>query len=252
VGDPAGILSTLGAWRPDVCAHLAWYGDPKTYLTSHTNLDELSASYAFLVALMEAGCRRFLMTGTCAEYAPGSGRLREDSPVGPATLYAASKLSLQLVSAQLAAEFDARVTWARIFHLYGPFENSQRLVPAVINALLADREFAATAGDQVRDYLHVADVASALCGLVDRDVAGIVNVCSGSPVTVREVIETVAGILERADLVRFGQVTNRRWDPPYICGDRGRLVKEVGWRPHFDLRAGLEDTIKWWQAQARS
>ena len=250
VGDAAGVLSALGAWRPEACAHLAWYGDPKTYLTSHANLDELSASNAFLLALMQAGCRRFLMTGTCAEYAPSTDRLREDSPAGPSTLYAASKLALQLVSAQLATEFDARVTWARIFHLFGPFENSQRLVPALINALLADKEFGATAGDQVRDYLHVADVASALCGLIDREVDGVVNICSGNPVTVRELIETTADILDRRELVRFGQVTSRRWDPPYICGDNARLVN-AGWRPNFDLRSGLEETVDWWRAQAR-
>jgi nucleoside-diphosphate-sugar epimerase len=251
VGDPAGILTTLGTWRPEVCAHLAWYGDPQTYLTSHANLAELSASYAFLLAMMEAGCRRFLMTGTCAEYAPSLDRLSEDSPTGPSTLYAACKLSLQLVSTQLAAELDARATWARIFHLYGPNEKQERLVPAVISALLANTEFAATAGDQVRDYLHVADVASALCDLIDRDVYGIVNICSGTPVKVRDLIETIAGLLERQELVRFGQATSQRWDPAYICGDNSRLVKEVGWRRHFDLRPGLADTIDWWRAQAR-
>jgi UDP-glucuronate decarboxylase len=250
VGDPVGILRTLGAWQPDLCAHLAWYGDPKTYLRSHANLDELSASYVLLVRLFEAGCRRFLITGTCAEYAPSSDRLREDSPLGPTTLYAATKLSLQMVSGQLAAEFSARVTWARIFHLYGPFESSQRLVPAVVCALLASKEFSATAGNQVRDYLHVADVASALCALIDRDVGGVVNVCSGVPVTVRQVIEAIADILERPDLVRFGQITSRGWDPRFLCGDNSRLTREAAWRPHFDLRAGLEDTIHWWQGQA--
>src|SRR6202035_4027465 len=119
VADPAGVLAAMGAWRPELCAHLAWYGDPQTYLTSHRNLDELSASNGFLVQMMESGCRRFLITGTCAEYAPRTSFLREDSRVGPATLYAASKLSLQMIAGQLATQYGAKVTWARIFHLYG-------------------------------------------------------------------------------------------------------------------------------------
>jgi UDP-glucuronate decarboxylase len=252
VGDPAGVLRALETWRPEVCAHLAWYGDPKTYLRSHANLDELSASYGFLVHLLEAGCQRFLITGTCAEYASSRDRLREDSPVGPATLYAACKLSLQMVSTQLATEFGASVTWARIFHLYGPGESSQRLVPAVVQALLADKEFAATAGDQVRDYLHVADVASALNALVEHEVGGVVNVCSGIPVRVRDLIEAIADILNRRQLLRFGQVASRGWDPPFICGDNTRLVKEAGWAPQFDLRSGLEQMVEWWKAQPRA
>jgi nucleoside-diphosphate-sugar epimerase len=249
IGDPAGVIEALDGWRPDVCAHLAWYGDPKTYLTSHANLAELSASCAFLVHMLDAGCQRHLITGTCAEYAPSSEPLRENSPVGPATLYAASKLALQMVSSQLAAEFGACISWARIFHLYGPDENSQRLVPAAIHALRSGEEFAATAGDQVRDYLHVEDVATALCALIEHEVDGVVNVCSGVPVTVRHVIESIATILGRLDLVRFGRVTSRRWDPPFVCGDNSRLVSEASWRPTFDLKSGLEDTIAWWRSQ---
>ncbi len=249
VADPARVLKTLKTWRPEVCAHLAWYADPKTYLRSHANLDELSASYGFLAHLLEGGCRRLLITGTCAEYASSRDSLRENSTVGPATLYASCKLSLQMVSAQLAAEFGARVTWARIFHLYGPGESSQRLVPAVMQALLADEEFAATAGDQVRDYLHVADVASALCALVEHDVEGVVNVCSAVPVRVRDLIEAIADILNRRQLLRFGQAASRGWDPPYICGDNTRLMNETGWAPQFDLHSGLEQTVEWWKTQ---
>jgi len=250
VSDPAGVVAALGGWRPDVCAHLAWYADPKTYLKSQRNLDELSASCAFLAYLMEAGIQRFLVTGSCAEYAPSGDRLREDSPAGPATLYAACKLSLQMVAAQLAADYGAQLTWARIFHLYGPFENSERLVPAVIKTLLAREVFLATAGDQLRDYLHVADVASGLCALVDDEVDGVVNICSAAPTTVRQVIETVAEIVGGAELVRFGQRAGSAWDPPVLYGDNTRLIEATGWRRRFELRPGLEDTVRWWQSRA--
>lgn len=246
--DPREAVSKLGDWRPETCAHLAWYADPRTYLQSSENVKNLTSSLALLPRLADAGCTRFLITGTCAEYAPSRSRLREDSPVGPQTLYAACKLALQMVAAQLAAQSAVQMTWARIFHLYGPFEYEQRLVPAVIRKLLGNEEFAATSGEQVRDYMHVSDVASAIRTLLEHNVEGTVNVCSGTEVTVRQVIETIAEMLGRSDKVRFGAVAARGWDPPYICGDNTRLVEE-GWSPRYDLRSGLAQTIDWWRSQ---
>jgi UDP-glucuronate decarboxylase len=246
--DPREAVSKFGDWRPESCAHLAWYAEPRTYLQSPENVANLISSLELLPRLADAGCTDFVITGSCAEYATSLSRLREDSPVGPQTLYAASKLALQIVSSQLGAQSALRVTWARIFHLYGPFEYQARLVPAVILKLLSGEEFEATSGEQVRDYLHVSDVAAAIHTLIEHGEAGIVNVCSGKEVTVRRVIETIAEMLGRSDKVRFGAVAARNWDPPYICGDNTRLVR-AGWSPRYDLRTGLAQTIEWWRSR---
>jgi len=246
--DPDEAVSRLGEWRPETCAHMAWYAEPRTYLQSPENVKNLTSSLALVERLAGIGCTRFLITGSCAEYAPSPSRLSEDSPVGPQTLYAASKLALHMVTEQLAALSGLQVTWARIFHLYGPYEYEQRLVPAVIRTLLGNEEFAATSGEQVRDYLHVSDVASALRMLIEHGVDRTVNICSSKEVTVRNVIETIAEMLGRSEKVRFGAVATRAWDPPYICGDNTRLVEE-GWSPQYDLRAGLAQTIEWSRSQ---
>jgi len=248
VADSSDVVAKLGDWRPETCAHLAWYAEPRTYLQSPENVRHLTTSLSLVARLSDAGCSRFVITGTCAEYAPSPSRLAEDSPLGPETLYAACKLALQMVTAQLAAQSGTQVAWARIFHLYGPFEYEQRLVPAVIHRLLANEEFAATSGEQTRDYLHVSDVGSALRTLVDSRVDGIFNVCSGREVTVRQVIETIAETLGRPGKVRFGAVASRAWDPPYIVGENARLVRE-GWAPRYDLRTGLAQTIEWWRSR---
>ena len=249
LADPAQVLAALAPWKPEACAHLAWFGDPRTYLSSPENLTELVASLAFISGLLEAGCDRVLVTGTCAEYEPSDAPLTERSLTGPRTLYAAAKLSLLMLSSQLAAQSGARLAWARIFHLYGPFEHEARLVPALIRSLLAGREFAATAGDQVRDYTHVADVASALRLLLESGADGAFNVCSGTPTTVKSLITTAAEIIGRPELVRFGAVASRAWDPPVLCGDNGHLVQRTGWQPAYQLQDGLEQTIAWWAAQ---
>ena len=247
--EPAGILTSLGDWRPEACAHLAWYGDPATYLTSPENLVQLRANLAFLPALLDAGCSRILITGTCAEYVVTEQPLTEDSPTDPRTLYAAAKLSLRMLAGQLATDAGAGLIWARLFHLYGPRERNQRLVPAVINTLLDGGQFAATEGTQVRDYLHVADVASALRGLLEAGADGTFNICSGNPVTVREVVSTIADMLDRSDSVDFGAVAVRSWDPPILTGANSRLVAQTEWAPSYGLRGGLSQTIEWWRSR---
>jgi nucleoside-diphosphate-sugar epimerase len=248
LADPTTLRASLAEWRPDACIHLAWYAEPGKYLTAPENVPALMASLTLLDELIRVGCGQIVMTGTCAEYDTDVGYLREGGPTRPLTLYAASKLSLSLMAEQIAVAAGISVAWARLFYLYGPHEDERRLVPALIRALTRGEAFPATAGEQVRDYLHVADMASALWVLAEQRVNGTVNVCSGVPVTMRQVMETIGELVGRGDLIQFGAVPYREWDPPFICGDNRRLREQGCWIPRFPtLHSGLEQTIAWWQ-----
>jgi nucleoside-diphosphate-sugar epimerase len=240
------LRSFLHEWRPQACIHLAWYAEPGKYLTSDRNLEFLNGSLQLLDALAAAQCRRVVAAGTCAEYDFDVGTLREDSPTRPATLYAASKLSLCLVGEQLARLRGMQFAWARIFFPYGPEEDPRRAVAALINALLRNERFAATEGKQIRDYLHVDDIAAAFVTLLEADAEGCFNVCSGEPVTMRAMMETIADIIGKRELIDFGAVPYREWDPMFICGDN-RRVSGIGWQPKYSLRNGLEATVAWWR-----
>jgi nucleoside-diphosphate-sugar epimerase len=115
-------------------------------------------------------------------------------------------------------------------------------VPALIHALLQGRTFAASAGTQVRDYLHVDDVASGFVRLALARASGIYNISSGTPITVQELMRTVGRILGKEDLIHFGKAEPRSWDPPHLCGDSSRL-RSLGWGPQYDLERGLNDAI---------
>jgi nucleoside-diphosphate-sugar epimerase len=173
--------------------------------------------------------------------------LREDSPTKPSTLYAAAKLAFYLVAAQRAAQLGIGFAWARLFYLYGPYEDERRLVPAAIKALSSGREFLATSGGQVRDYMHVADVASGLCALSRHKLGGVFNVCGSRPVTIADLMRTLGELLGRPELIRLGALPNREWDPDYVSGDNQRLRTEAHWKPRYALRDGLTQTISWWK-----
>jgi nucleoside-diphosphate-sugar epimerase len=244
------LRPVLVEWPPQACIHLAWYVEPGKHLTAPENVAAVTASLGLLDELIRAGCRRVVMAGTSAEYDTDPGYLREDGPLRPLTLYGSSKAALSFLARQIAADAGVDLVWARIFQVFGPYEDERRVIPALIRSLMRGEPFAASAGDQIRDYMHVADVATALTALAERGPAGTVNVCSGVPVTMRYLMETVGDIVGSTELIRFGAVPYRDWDPPFVCGDNRRLRAQTGWQPRYPiLRAGLTQTVDWWKAQ---
>jgi nucleoside-diphosphate-sugar epimerase len=248
--DSAAVAAQLARCRPEACIHAAWYAEPGKYLVAPENLDSLRSSLALLEELARVGCGHVVGVGTCFEYEMASAPLKEDSPTRPTTLYAAAKLAFSVVAGQRLAQLGIGMAWARLFYIYGPYEDERRLVPAAIKALTAGREFATTSGEQVRDYLHIADVASGLCALSRNKLDGAFNVCSGEPVTIAGLMQTLGELLGRPELIRLGAFPNREWDPMYVCGDNHRLRTQARWSPRYMLREGFADTVEWWK-QAR-
>ncbi|MBI4221013.1 MAG: NAD-dependent epimerase/dehydratase family protein [Chloroflexi bacterium] len=177
------------------------------------------------------------------------GYLAEQSGLDPRTPYAATKLAAQVAIGQLGAVTGMAAAWARLFYQYGPFEDPRRLVPSVIRAALAGRTVDVTSGEQVRDFLHVEDVARALVAIATSDVVGAVNVGSGRPITVRDLVMTLAELLGRGEFVAFGARAADQADPPFVCANSHRLRASTGWAPRFDLVDGLCDTVKWWRTR---
>lgn len=246
----AAARDAILEFQPDACIHLAWYAKPGKYLDSQENVTVLAGSLRLLHTLIDAGCSHAVMTGTCAEYAPSTSALTETNPIRPTTLYAASKLALGQVGSFAAANANMGFTWARVFYLCGPDEDPRRLIPGLIGALQRGESFRATPGHQMRDYLHVEDVASALCHLALTRQSGVYNIASGVPVTVRELMEQICDLMGKPGAVDFGALAYRSREPMVIYGDNAKL-RASGWAPRFTLRDGLQHTIDWWAAQQR-
>jgi nucleoside-diphosphate-sugar epimerase len=240
--DPAGPAGLLEAVAPTHLLHLAWYAVPGKFWTAPENLSWEQAT----LGLLRAFDGRAVTAGTCAEYDwSGAESLHEAStPLRPRSLYGATK---QAVGAAAAALGHGH---GRVFFLYGPGEHPDRLVASVARALLAGEPAPVSHGEQVRDFLHVADVGGAFAALLDSDVAGPVNIGSGQGVPVRRVVEAIGAETGAAELIRWGEIPVGPDDPPRIVADVTRLSDEVGFAPRFGLEDGLRDTVSWWRERA--
>lgn len=237
--------------QPTDLLHLAWYAEHGKFWTSPENDRWVEASLELLRAFADFGGRRAVIAGTCAEYDwNGDGLLSEDStPLAPATPYGAAKARLHVEAASVAAEAGVSLAWGRIFFVYGPGEDPRRLVASVARALIAGEPAACTHGEQVRDFLHAGEVADALATLLASNVEGPVNIGSGEPTRIKEIVAEVAHATGRPDLVRLGALPANPDEPPRLVADVRRLREEVRWKPRGSLAQGIADTVAWWAGQ---
>ena len=250
--DDEKLCNYLEQIRPDICLHLAWYAVPGKYLEARENLGMLNASLNLATKLAEVGCQKFIGIGTCIEYDTAFGYLSEFSPIKPTNLYAASKLALQQLLTQWGKTVKMELAWIRLFYQYGPGEDIRRLIPTVICSLLQSKPAQLTRGEQIRDYLHVEDVAAAIWAVAKSNLSGVVNVGSGKPVTVAEMALTVAQILGKTDLLDLGAIPYRTGDPMFICANNQLLLSQTDWSPKYALEEGLANTIMWWRDYLKS
>jgi len=246
--DERAIKAAVAAAGPSHLLHFAWYAEPGKYWTSVANVDWLRASLVLLRAFHESGGRRAVMAGTCAEYEWSADAYSEGgSPLRPATLYGTCKNALQEVLAAFSRQTGLSTAWGRIFFPFGPHEHRSRLIPSVACSLLEGRVAECTPGEQVRDFMHVDDVAAAFVALLASDVAGAVNIGSGSGVRVKDIVRSIGGQIGHSDLIRLGARPMPAGDPPSIVANVTRLQNEVGWRPSRSFETALSDTLAWWR-----
>jgi nucleoside-diphosphate-sugar epimerase len=245
--DARGVAALVAEVEPTHLLHLAWYTEHGKFWTAVENLSWVGASLALFEAFAASGGRRVVAAGTCVEYAPqGDAPCSElSTPLKPATVYGACKHATQVVLEAFARQAGVSAAWGRLFFPYGPGEPPGRLVPSVARALLAGQPACCTHGRQVRDFIHVEDAASAFVALLDSEVEGAVNVASGRPVALREVVEKVAAHAGHPDLVRLGARPAPEGEPPSLYADARRLREEVGWSPRYDLDEGIAETVEW-------
>ena len=219
---PADAYQLMG--EPETLVHLAWGGLPN-YQSLHHFEEELPSQYGFLKALIEHGLKNLVVTGTCFEYGMQPGSLREDLEARPENPYGFAKNALRLQLEHLQRVKPFNITWARLFYMFGDGQSPNSLWSQIKRTVeQGAHTFDMSGGEQLRDYLPVALVAKHLVSLtmMTRDL-GCVNVCSGTPVSVRRLVE--GWITEngwRLDL-NLGHYPYPEHEPLAFWGDRTKL-----------------------------
>ncbi len=234
------------------CIHLGWYAHPSDYLTNVPgNARSLRSSIELAAWLARRGVTRLVVAGTCAEYGDRIGPHREDEAPNPWSVYGATKASLRLLLESSMFSDSLSVSWGRIFNVTGPGESEQRLLPFVARSLLAGESVDLSPGEQVRDYLDVSDVASALVALEASAAVGAFNICSGEGRPLADMLTGLAARLDAGELLRFGARPYGEHDASSVVGCPDRIRTTVDWRHRYDVDEVLDRVAAHWSKKEK-
>jgi len=217
-------------WWADTCKgidaiiHAAWYAEPGKYLESSKNIDCLIGTLNLAKGAVQANVRRFVGIGTCFEYDLVGGLLSVETPLKPLTPYAGAKAAAFMALSQWLSRQKVEFAWCRLFYLHGEGEDARRLVPYLRSKLVAGEMAELTSGKQIRDFLDVREAAQMIVDAALSTVQGPINICSGIPITVRQLAENIADEYGRRDLLIFGARQDNLIDPPRVVGVKSKIL----------------------------
>ncbi|ALM83222.1 NAD(P)-dependent oxidoreductase [Bordetella sp. N] len=223
---PVDIVKHDCDFQPEAGAsliHLAWQGLPDYRSLSHLELN-LPASCRFIRGMVERGVSNVVVAGTCLEYGMQDGALGADTVPLPDNPYAIAKNALRqyLVCAQRTLPFSLK--WGRLFYMYGAGQNPKSVLAQLDTAIAqGDTVFRMSGGEQLRDYLPVTAVASGLVDLLRAPGDRLANICSGTPISIRRLVEERIRARSASITLELGHYPYPDYEPMAFWGKKQDL-----------------------------
>lgn len=207
----------------DACLHLAW-GEGFVH-NSPSHLLNLSAHYKFLKELMDAGIPKIAVMGTMHEVGYWEGPIDENTPCNPLSLYGIAKNSLRSALLLDAQNSNTTVQWLRGYYIYGDDEQSHSVFGKLYRAAKAgETTFPFNSGKNKYDFIRIEDLAKQITACVLQDeIDGIINCCSGKPVSIGEQIESFIADNNLKIELLYNSFPERPYDSPGVWGDSTKI-----------------------------
>ena len=192
---------------------------------------------------------RFVMVSTDEVYGSlgKSGAFREDTPLAPNSPYAASKAAADLLCRAFFKTFDLPVVVTRCSNNYGPYQFPEKLIPLMIANALEDKPLPVYGdGQNVRDWLHVADHCRALDLVLHKGVAGqVYNIGGNNEMKNIDLVRQLVAALGKDESL-ITMVKDRPGHDRRYAIDAGKIERDLGWQPQIELADGLVKAVSWY------
>jgi UDP-glucose 4-epimerase len=251
LAEPGSASELVASFRPEVVIHLAGSvrGDRSVDAVSPTLMTNLLAGVELLEAATRSGCRRIVTSGSLLEEPAAGGPF----PVPPSP-YGASRWAASAYARMFHALFDSPVVILRPSYVYGPGQDTTKLIPHTINTLLEGGSPGIGSGTRRLDCVYAGDAARAfLCGATAVGVEGrTIDLGCGSPASVRSIVGLIEGLLgQTPGRPMFGAVPARPLEQD-VAVDVEQAAEALAWRATTRLEDGLRATVDWFRAASRS
>ncbi len=248
VADMPALQAALAGSRFDYVINCGGYIDHSPYSQGGEKVMDahFSGVRNLVTALGGSGLKCFVNIGSSDEYgsapAPQSEAMRE-SPISPYSF--AKTASAHFLQTLHRTEKFPAVT-LRLFLTYGPGQDNRRFLPQIIKGCLENQSFAASKGEQLRDFCYIDDTVAAIFLTLAKSAAHgeIINIASGTPVSIKQVIEQVRTITGGGN-PKYGEIAYRPSENMQLYADISKAKELLAWQPKVSLESGLRQTIDW-------
>jgi len=219
--EKGSIFEKVG--KPDVMIHLAWKDGFMHNSSAH--MDFLSRHYDFIMSMVNAGLKQVIVMGSMHEVGYFEGKISEDTPTNPRSLYGISKDSLRRALTLTLENTETVLQWVRAFYILGDDANNSSIFTKLIDAEKKGKEkFPFTTGLNQYDFIDVDALAFQISKIaMQTSVDGVINCCSGKPQRLKDVVEDFIKSNGYKIKLDYGVFPDRPYDSPFIYGDAKKI-----------------------------
>lgn len=240
-------LSNLSlAGNYDIFYHFAWASTAgnaaRDVIEAH--VDNIKYTLDAVELAKRLGCRRFIGSGSQAEYGRVNVKLDAKVPTNPESAYGMAKLCAGQMSRLKCEQLGMEHIWTRILSVYGPYDSEKTLVKSVVTNLMRGKHVSCTNGEQTWDLIYSKDAARALYLLGEKGISGKVY-CIGSGIrrTVKEYIEDIKNMINPNVSIGFGDIEYSKKQVMYLLANIEELVEDTGFQVEYSFEEGIKEII---------
>jgi len=194
--------------------------------------------------------KKFVQVGSSIEYGKSRSPQIENKKNSQSTfsVYGKAKLlsTKYLMAIYKKEKFPATVI--RLYLVYGPKQDINRVIPITIKNALLDKKFNCSTGLQFRDFIYIDDVINAILKTLKniKTNGEIINIGSNKPVRIKDLIIRICSLVGSGKPI-FGKIKLRKDEIKSLYPNINKAHKILRWRPKISLNTGLKRTIKYYK-----
>ena len=258
--EPASVSRAVAEAQPKAIVNMAGQASVAASWKEPRQTFELNA--IGVLNLLEATIARapqsYLLCVSSAEVygapEPGSLPLSEEAPLRPVSPYGSSKAAMETLVAQYGRSHGIRAGVVRAFNQIGPGQSSKFIASSLSRQIAAaglrgEERLEMTVGNvsAARDFTDIRDSAQAYVSMVENELTGTYNLCSGKALKIEELIDRMVSQSRLTVEVRTDPALVRKSDPPLVVGSSARLREQTGWRPRIPIADTVAAMVDWWR-----
>ena len=233
--------------KPKTIFHLATHGA----YSNQNNIKKMKESIFESTFNLVNECKKyrfsmFINTGSSSEYGFKKRKMREKDVLIPNSYYSVFKSSSTLYCQYESINSNIPIVTIRPFHVYGPFERQNRLIPVLIKKMLTNKKIKLVSPKISRDLIYIDDLIDFYLKIANKKFIGeIFNLGNGKKYTIKEIYNLLKKITKYKKSNLWNTMKNRSWDQPIWYSDMSYVKKKIKWRPKISLFNGLSKTVNW-------